>query len=398
MNYHISPRAASLSPSLTLAIDAKAKQMKAEGLDVVGFGVGEPDFDTPGHIKDAAIKALESGFTKYTPSSGIPELRQAIADKFKRENGLSYKPSQIIVSCGGKHSCYNVILATCGEGDEVIIPAPYWLSYPEMVKLAGAKPVIVPTTDQTEFKLSPEALRRAITPRTRLFILNSPGNPTGTVYTPAEIKALGDICVEKGVLIMSDEIYERLLYDGAVHKSVASFSPAHFEHTILVHGFAKAWSMTGWRLGICAAPEPIAKAIDAIQSHTTSNPTSFAQKGAVAALTGPQDHLKVWLSEFDKRRTFAWNRLKGMPGVSCVNAKGAFYLFPNISKTGLGSMEFCSRLLDEEKVAAVPGIAFGADDCVRISYATSMANIEKGLERMDQFCQRLAGSPVTINA
>ena len=258
--------------------------MKADGLDVVGFGAGEPDFDTPQHIKDACAKALAAGFTKYTPAAGIPELRAAIADKHKRENGLTYKPSQIIVSCGGKHSCFNVIFATCEEGDEVIIPAPYWLSYPEMVKMAGAKPVIIETTDKTEFKLTPDALRQAITPRTRLFVLNSPSNPTGSVYTPDEVKALGDICVEKNVLIMSDEIYEHLLYDGATVKSVASFSPAHFEHTIIVHGFAKAWSMTGWRLGWCAAPEPIAKAIDAIQSHSTSNPTSFAQKGAVAAL------------------------------------------------------------------------------------------------------------------
>jgi aspartate aminotransferase len=391
MNYKISRRAATLSPSLTLAIDSKAKQMKADGLDVVGFGAGEPDFDTPQHIKDAAIKALNEGFTKYTPASGTPELRQAIADKFKRENGLSYKPSQIIVSCGGKHSCYNVILATCEEGDEVIIPAPYWLSYPEMVKLASATPVILETTDKTEFKVTPGQLRAAITPRTRMFILNSPSNPTGSVYTPEEIKALADICIEKGVLIMSDEIYEHLLYDGAVHKSVASFSQVHYEHTIIVHGFAKAWSMTGWRLGFLAAPEPIAKAIDAVQSHSTSNPTSFAQRGAVAALTGPQDHLKVWLAEFNLRRAFAWKKLNSIPGISCVNAKGAFYLFPNIARTGLKSTEFCARLLTAEKVAAVPGIAFGADDYLRISYATSMANIEKGLERLERFCKSLAG-------
>jgi aspartate aminotransferase len=389
MNYRISHRAACLSPSLTLAIDAKAKQMKAEGQDVVGFGAGEPDFDTPQHIKDAAVQALAAGFTKYTPSSGIPELRQAIADKFKRENGLTYKPSQIIVSCGGKHSCYNVILATCQEGDEVIIPSPYWLSYPEMVKLAGALPVIIPTTDQTEFKATPAQLRAAITPRTRLFILNSPSNPTGSLYTRDEIKALGDVCVERGVMIMSDEIYERLVYDGAEHTSVASFSPAHFEHTIIVHGFAKAYSMTGWRLGYLAAPDPIAKAIDAIQSHSTSNPTSFAQKGAVAALTGPQDHLPVWLAEYARRRGYAHGRLNRIPGVSCVNAKGAFYLFPNIAQTGLKSTDFCAKLLEQEKVAMVPGIAFGADDYVRISYATSMANIEKGLDRMERFCQNL---------
>ena len=389
MNYKISKRAATLAPSLTLAIDSKAKQMKAEGLDVVGFGAGEPDFDTPQHIKDAASKALAAGFTKYTPAAGIPELRQAIADKHKRENGLTYKPSQVIVSCGGKHSCYNAILSTCEEGDEVLIPSPYWLSYPEMVKLAGARPVILETSDATEFKLTPEALRKAINLKTRLLILNSPSNPTGSVYAPDEIKALGDLCIEHGVLIMSDEIYEHLLYDGAVHQSVASFSPSHQEHTILVHGFAKAWSMTGWRLGWCAAPEPIAKAMEAIQSHSTSNPTSFAQKGAVAALTGPQDHLPVWLAEFNRRRTFAWKRLSAIPGVSCVNAKGAFYLFPNISGTGLKSSEFCARFLESEKVAAVPGIAFGADDYIRISYATSMQNLEKGLERIERFCRGL---------
>jgi aspartate aminotransferase len=389
MQYKISRQAASLSPSLTLAIDSKAKQMKAEGMDVVGFGAGEPDFDTPQHIKDAAAAALAAGFTKYTPSSGIPELRQAIADKFKRENGLTYKPSQVIVSCGGKHSCYNVILATCEEGDEVIIPAPYWLSYPEMVKLAGATPVIINTSDKTEFKVTPAQLEAAITPRTRLFILNSPSNPTGSLYTPEEVKTLGDICVAKGVLIMSDEIYEHLVYDGAKHQSVASFSQAHYEHTIVVHGFAKAWSMTGWRLGFLAAPEPIAKAIDAVQSHSTSNPTSFAQKGGVAALTGPQDHLPKWLAEFAKRRAYAHQKFNSIPGITCVNAKGAFYLFPNISGTGLKSAEFCARLLEQEKVAAVPGIAFGADDYIRISYATSLVNIEKGLDRVDKFVRGL---------
>ena len=390
MNYKIAQRAAHLSPSLTLAIDSKAKAMKAAGIDVVGFGAGEPDFDTPQHIKDACAAALAAGFTKYTPAAGIPELRQAVADKFQRENGLTYKPSQIIISCGGKHSCYNVILATCEEGDEVIIPAPYWLSYPEMVKLASATPVILETNDATEFKVTPAQLRAAITPRTRLFILNSPSNPTGSVYTPDEIKALGDICVEKGVLIMSDEIYEHLLYDGAKHRSVASFSPAHYEHTIVVHGFAKAWSMTGWRLGFLAAPEPIAKAIDAIQGHSTSNPTSFAQKGAVAALNGPQDHLPLWLAEFAQRRSYACQRLNRIPGISCVNSKGAFYLFPNISQLGLNSTEFCARLLEQEKVAAVPGIAFGADAFLRISYATSLANIEKGLDRLEKFCHGLA--------
>ncbi len=390
MNYKISHRAASLAPSLTLAIDSKAKAMKAAGEDVVGFGAGEPDFDTPQHIKDASAQALAAGFTKYTPSAGIPELREAIAAKFQRENGLAYKPSQIIVSCGGKHSCFNVILATCEEGDEVIIPAPYWLSYPEMVKLAGAQPVILETSDRTEFKVTPAQLRAAITPKTRLFILNSPSNPTGSVYTPEETKALGDICVEKNILIMSDEIYEHLLYDGATVKSVASFSQAHYDHTIIVHGLAKAYSMTGWRLGFLAAPEPIARAIDALQSHSTSNPTSFAQKGGVAALNGPQDHLPIWLAEYDKRRRYAHATLNSIPGLTCVNAKGAFYLFPNISRTGLKSAEFCAKLLEQEKVAAVPGIAFGADDYIRLSYATSLANIEKGLARIGKFCRSLA--------
>ena len=389
MNYKISRRAATLSPSLTLKIDSEAKRMKAAGQDVVGFGAGEPDFDTPQHIKDACAKALADGFTKYTPASGIPELRQAIADKFQRENGLSYQPSQIVVSCGGKHSCYNVILATCEEGDEVIIPAPYWLSYPEMVKLAGATPVILPTSDRTEFKVTPEQLAAAITPRTRLFILNSPSNPTGSLYTRAEIKALGDLCVARGVLIMSDEIYEKLVYDGAEHVSVAGFSPADYEHTIIVHGFAKAYSMTGWRLGYLAAPLAIASAVDAIQSHSTSNPTSFAQKGAVAALNGTQAHLPLWLAEYAKRRSYAWERLNAIPGITCVNAKGAFYLFPNISALGLKSTEFCARLLQQELVAAVPGIAFGADDYLRISYATSMANIEKGLDRLERFAKSL---------
>jgi len=390
MNYKISHRASALTPSITLAIDSKAKAMKAEGIDVVGFGAGEPDFDTPQHIKDAAIKAINEGFTKYTPSSGTPELRQAVADKFKRDNGLTYKPSQIIISCGGKHSCCNVICATCDPGDEVIIPAPYWLSYPEMVKLAEATPVIIETSDQTEFKVTPAQLRAAITPRTRLFILNSPSNPTGSLYTREEIKALGDVCLEKNVLVMSDEIYEKLVYDGAEHVSVASLSQKHFENTVIVHGLAKAYSMTGWRIGITAAPEPIAKAIDAIQSHSTSNPTSFAQKGAIAALNGPQDHLKIWLAEFAKRRAYAHERFNRIPGISCVNAKGAFYLFPNISKLGLKSMDFCAKLLEQEKVAIVPGVAFGADDYVRISYATSMENLKKGLDRIENFAKGLA--------
>jgi aspartate aminotransferase len=389
MNYSISSRAASLAPSLTLAISAKAKELRAKGEDVIGFGAGEPDFDTPQHIKDAAAQALADGFTKYTPSSGIPELRQAVADKFQRDYGVEYEPSQIIVNCGGKHSCFNVIYATCEAGDEVIIPAPYWLSYPEMAKLAGAKPVILDTTDETEFKVTPEQLREAITPNTKLFILNSPSNPTGSVYSADEIKALGDVCVEKGVLIMSDDIYEKLVYDGAKFTSVTGFSEEHKAHTIIVHGLAKAYSMTGWRIGFLAAPKPIAQAINAVQSHSTSNATSFAQKGAVAALNGPQDHLDDWLSKFDERRRYAAERLNNMPGISCINSRGAFYLFPNMAETGLNSAEFCERLLAQAKVAAVPGIAFGADNNFRISYATSMENIQTGMARLNDFCKNL---------
>ena len=389
MDYQISKRAASLAPSLTLAITAKAKELRAAGEDVIGLGAGEPDFDTPEHIKEAAVKALADGFTKYTPASGTPELRAATARKFERENGLEYDPQQIIISCGGKHSCYNVILACCQEGDEVIIPAPYWLSYPEMVKLAGGTPVIIQTTDTTEFKVTPDQLRNAINDRTRIFILNSPSNPTGSVYTPEEIRALGDVCVDKGVLIMSDDIYEKLIYGDTKFQSVAACSPEHQEHTIIVHGLAKAYSMTGWRIGFTAAPLPIAKAIGAIQSHSTSNPTSFAQVGAVQALEGPQDHLDMWLGEFNKRRSVAFEKLNAIDGISCVNAQGAFYLFPNISGTGMKSAEFCERLLAEAKVAAVPGVAFGSDDYIRISYATSMANIEEALGRLEQFVRGL---------
>ena len=281
------------------------------------------------------------------------------------------------------------MMATCQPGDEVIIPAPFWLSYPEMVKLAGATPVILETTDETEFKMTPDHLRDVITDRTRIVILNSPSNPTGSVYTPEETKAIGDVCVNKGVMMMSDEIYEKLIYGDTVFKSVASFSKEHQDHTIIVHGLAKAYSMTGWRIGFTAAPLPIAKAIGAIQSHSTSNATSFAQKGAVAALNGPQDHLDDWLAKFDERRRYAAERLNNMPGISCINSKGAFYLFPNMAETGLKSAEFCERLLDQAKVAAVPGIAFGADNNFRISYATSMENIQTGMARLEDFCKTL---------
>ncbi len=389
MTMELSERATILTPSLTLSIDSKAKAMKAEGLDVCSFGAGEPDFDTPDHIKAAAQAAIELGFTKYTPSSGIPELRQAIADKFKADNGLDYKPSQCIVSNGAKHSCYNAILATCQPGDEVIIPAPYWLSYPEMVRLAGADPVFVQTTEASGWKMTAEQFQDAMTPRTKMVIINSPGNPTGAVYTRAELEAITEVCVDEDIFILSDEIYEKLTYDGAQHISTASLSPAVNDLTITVNGFSKAYSMTGWRLGYLGAPEAIAKAIDAIQSHSTSNPCSFAQKGGLAALKGDQQAVADMRDEFDMRRNYMVNRLATIPGVSVVKPQGAFYVLVNIGKLGLSSSNFADRLLSKHHVAVVPGIAFGNDGTVRLSYATSLDVIKKGLDRFEEFCKTL---------
>jgi len=385
----LAQRAAALTPSLTLAIAAKAKKLKAEGVDICDLGAGEPDFDTPQHIKDAAAQALAAGFTKYTPSSGLPELRAAIAEKLKNENGLDYNPSQIIVNCGAKHSCYNAILATCGAGDEVIIPSPYWLSYPEMVKLADATPVIVPTQESNGFKLTPDEFRNAMTPATKLIILNSPNNPTGAVYTKEELLALAEVALEEDILMLSDEIYEKITYDHTPHISLASLSREIYNLTITVNGFSKAYSMTGWRLGYIAAPEPIAAAIDSIQSHSTSNPTSFAQKGALAALQGDQSFISDLHRAFVERRQSMYDKLTSIPGITCVKPMGAFYMLPNISQFGLPSIRFCERLLEEQKVAAVPGVVFGSDDHIRLSYACSMENIQKGLDRLAAFCASL---------
>jgi len=382
---HIAERASTLTPSLTLAIDAKAKKLKAEGVDVCGFGAGEPDFDTPAHIKDAAAAALAAGFTKYTPSSGIPELRAAIADKLQKENGIEYKPSQVIVNCGAKHSCANVILATVNPGDEVVIPAPYWLSYPEMVKLAGGQPVIVSTKESNSFKITPDEFRDAMTPATKLLILNSPGNPTGSVYTREELLALAEVALEEEILMLSDEIYEKITYDGTPFVSLASLGKEIYDLTITVNGFSKAYAMTGWRLGYVAAPEAIAAAIDSLQSHSTSNPTSFAQKGAVAALQGDQSFIGEMVKAFAERREYMHKRLSALPRVTCVKPMGAFYMLPNISQTGMSSTQFAERLLDQQKVAVVPGAAFGSDRHVRLSYACSMENIQKGLDRLEVF-------------
>ncbi len=385
----LAERATILTPSLTLSIDSKAKAMKAEGIDVCSFGAGEPDYDTPEHIKAAAMASLDGGFTKYTPSSGIPELRQAIADKFKADNGIDYKPSQIIVSNGAKHSCYNAILATCQPGDQVIIPAPYWLSYPEMVRLAGAEPVFVQTREENNWKMTAEEFESAMTPRTKMVILNSPGNPTGSVYTKEELEAIVEVAETEDIFILSDEIYEKLTYDGAQHVSIASLSPTAYNLTITINGFSKAYSMTGWRLGYLAAPEPVAKAIDAIQSHSTSNPCSFAQKGGLAALKGDQTALEDMRAEFDLRRQYMVSRLTSIPRVSVVEPKGAFYVLANISQFGLSSTNFADRLLAKHHVAVVPGIAFGDDRTVRFSYATGLDIIKKGLDRFEEFCKSL---------
>jgi len=382
-------RATILTPSLTLGIDSKAKAMKAEGIDVCSFAAGEPDFDTPDHIKQACISAINAGMTKYTPSAGIPELRQAISQKFKADNNLDYAASQIIVSNGAKHSCLNAILACVGEGDEVIIPAPYWLSYPEMVRLAGGEPVIVQTTEENGWKMTADEFQDAMSPRTKMVILNSPGNPTGAVYTEEELRAIGEVALGEDILILSDEIYEKLTYDDVKHVSIASLSKELYNLTITVNGFSKAYAMTGWRLGYLGAPEHIAKAIDAIQSHSTSGCTSFAQKGGFAALTGDQSAVEDMRAEFDIRRQYMADRLSKIPKISVVMPQGAFYVLANISAFGLNSTNFCDRLLSKHHVAIVPGVAFGDDRTVRLSYATSLDIIKKGLDRIEEFCKSL---------
>ncbi|MEY2519651.1 MAG: aspartate aminotransferase [Verrucomicrobiota bacterium] len=385
----ISARAAQLSPSLTLSIDSKAKAMKAEGIDVCGFGAGEPDFDTPEHIKAAAIAALEAGFTKYTPSAGLPELRQAIAEKLEADNQITYRPSQIVVSSGAKHSCYNAILATCQAGDEVLIPSPYWVSYPDMVRLAGAEPVVVQTNERNGWKMRASDFENAMTPRTKMLILNSPGNPTGSVYTREELEAIVEVAAEEDIYILSDEIYEKLVYDDVKHVSIASLSQEAYDLTITVNGFSKAYAMTGWRLGYLAAPEAVAKAVDNIQSHSTSNPCSFAQKGAVAALKGDQQPLADMRDEFGMRRNYMFDRITKIPNITAVKPEGAFYILVNISQLGLSSQNFADRLLSKANVAVIPGVAFGDDRTVRLSYATSVDIIKKGLDRFQDFCRTL---------
>ncbi|MEC8333093.1 MAG: pyridoxal phosphate-dependent aminotransferase [Verrucomicrobiota bacterium] len=389
----LSTWASNISPSPTLAVDAKAKELKAGGEDVCGFGAGEPDFDTPEFIKEACIKALSDGKTKYAPAPGIPALREALAEKYRNQNGVDgVTAAQCIVSPGGKYSCYLAILAVISPGDEVIIPAPYWVSYPEMVKLAGGVPKTIFVGQEADFKINPEQLRAAITPKTKLVIFNSPSNPTGAVYSSLELQELTEVALEAGVYIMSDEIYEYLLYDGVQHVSPASLSKEAADSVITVSGFSKTFSMTGWRLGTLMAPPAIAKAVVSLQSQTSSNATTFAQYGALAAMGNweeSMDAVNTMIEVFDRRRLSLIQGLEKIKGFECARAQGAFYLFPRIDKLAMSSADFSARILEEEKVAVVPGEGFGAPGYIRLSYATSDEVINKGLERLSRFCTSL---------
>ena len=376
---------AAIAPSVTLAVDAQAKAMKAAGERVCGFGAGEPDFDTPEPIKEACIAALRSGQTKYAPNAGLPELVSAIVDKLRDENGVRVEADQVLVSNGAKHSLFNLFLTLLRPGDEVLLPTPYWVSYIEMIRVAGAEPVLVPGDEAAGLKVTPGQIERAITPRTRLLVLNSPSNPTGVVYSEPELRALAAVAMRHDLMIVSDEIYERICYDGVRPFSVASISPAVAARTLTVNGFSKPYAMTGWRLGYAAGPKAVIRAAGALQSHSTSAPNTFAMAGAVAALRGPQDCVAAMVRAFDERRRLLLDRLAAMPGVTCVAPAGAFYLFPNVSAFGLDSLTFCARLLAAEKVAAVPGAAFGVDGHIRLSYACSMDTIREGMDRVARF-------------
>ncbi len=398
MKERIATRMQSLSPSLTLAISAKAKAMKAAGENVISFGVGEPDFNTPAHIVEAAKVALDKGQTKYTPSSGTLDLRKAICEKFQRDNDLSYEPSQIIVSNGAKHSIFNVCYAVINDGDEVIVPAPYWLTYPEVVKVCGGVPVIVEASKENSYKITPEQLKAAITPKTKMLIFNSPSNPTGAVYSEEEVRALAKVCEEAEIFVLADEIYEKLVYTDVKPFSMAACSEKMKDLTITVNGVSKTYAMTGWRIGYLAAPKDIAKAIDSFQSHATSNANSIAQSATLKALNSPEEALNEMVGIFAERRAAMLKRLEGIKGISWVTPEGAFYAMLVIDglygkkagdKVIDGSVAFAEALLDAQKVAVIPGIAFGADDCVRISYSLSMQDMLEGLDRIDAFVQSL---------
>ena len=394
----LATRVSKIKPSETLAITAKANALKAEGRDVIGFGAGEPDFDTPDNIKQAAIKAIDAGFTKYTPVGGTDELKDAIINKLKRDNSLDYKRSQIVVSCGAKHSLYNLAQALFEPGDEVIIPAPYWVSYPDIVVLAGGTPVILNTMEKDGFKIKPQQLKAAITPSTRALIINGPSNPTGAVYSPEELKAIAAVLINENILIITDDIYEKILYTKYPFANIASVESKLKDRTIVVNGVSKAYAMTGWRIGYAAGPEEIIAAVSKIQSQNTSNPTSISQKASVEALNGDQSIVSMMVGEFLKRRDVIVAALNDIPNVKCLLPEGAFYVFPNVSgvygrsykgKKISGSTELIDYLLDEANVAAVPGAAFGSVDHIRLSYATSLKNIEEGIKRIKNAIAKL---------
>ena len=379
-----------VNPSITLIISAKAKAMRGLGLDVINFTAGEPDFDTPEDIKESAKRALDEGKTKYGPAAGEPELKKAIVKKFERDSQLKFSPENIIVTNGGKHSLFNLMLALIEEGDEAIIPSPYWLSYPEMVKLVGGTPVIVPTSAANNYKITAEELTLAITPATKLLILNSPSNPTGSVYTKAELEAIAEVVLKYGIYVVSDEIYEKILYDGAKHVSIATLGDDILQKTIISNGFAKSYAMTGWRVGYMSAPVELTKAMTTIQSHSTSNVCTFAQYGAIAALESEKDLVGPMLKEFSQRRTIMLEELEAIPLLTAPRPVGAFYVFLDISSTGLDSLQFCQDLLEQRQVAAIPGSAFGANQCVRLSYTTDSTSIKEGMGRLRDFVNSLA--------
>ena len=394
----VAERTKRIKPSPTLAVTARAKELKSQGVDVVGFGAGEPDFDTPDNIKAAANAAIAEGFTKYTPAGGMDELKDAVIEKFQKDNGLTYSRKEILISCGGKHSLYNLFMAVLNPGDEIIVPAPYWVSYPDMALLSDATPVIVSGQEANGFRITPSDLEKAITPKTRALVINSPSNPTGAAYTGEELKALAEAALTHNLLIISDEIYEKMVYDGFPFISVASLGEEIKKNTVVCNGVSKTYSMTGWRIGYAAGPPAIIGAMNNIQSQSTSNPTSIAQKAAIEALRGPQDSVNKMVAEFDKRRTYIVDRLNSIPGVTCFKPQGAFYVFPNVSsyygKTGAGkklggSGDLAAYLLESAQVAVVSGDAFGSDEHIRLSYATSMATIEKGLDRIEAALKEL---------
>jgi aspartate aminotransferase len=386
----LAERLKKVKPSSTLVITSKAKKLKSEGFDIVSLAAGEPDFDTPDFVKSAAIEAIKSGFTKYTPTTGIPELKKLIVEKLSKDNALEYAPNQIVVSCGAKHSIFNALFVLVNPGDEVLIPAPYWVSYPEMVNLSSGIPRFIKTSRENNFKITPASLKEQISSKTKVLILNSPSNPTGCVYREEELRKIAEICVENKIFVISDEIYEKLIYNGLKHVSIAGFDKEIYDLTVTINGMSKSYSMTGWRIGYLAAPLDVVEAVSRLQDHSTSNPNSIAQKAALAALSQGGDFFSGIVKEFERRRDYCMQRLKQMPKVSPIFPEGAFYIFFDISGTGLKSSDFANRLLDEKYVSLIPGEGFGMDNYVRMSFATSMEQLEKGMDRLSDFLKDLA--------